>query len=103
MQSNKECMKDILRYVINNTKIKIEDNNNISILSVGITDIISELAQDDKYGNEEVAYNILKCHKHSLVDANIQMDRCVVITEDCNIYDITIKGEKFLNDELDLM
>lgn len=103
MQSNKECMKDILKYIINNTKVKIEeDNKNISILSIGIFELISDLTKDKKYQKEEVVYNILKCHKYRLIEANIPMVGNVITTAKCNICDITIAGEKFLNDELEL-
>ncbi len=47
-------------------------------------------------------YIILKCYKYRLIDANIPMSGTVITTAKCDIYDITIAGEKVLKDEFEL-
>lgn len=102
MQANKECMKDILKFVINNTSVKIEDDSEtISILCIDIQSIIDDLSQDNTYSKEDIIYNILKCHKYHLIDADIPQ-RYSIEMDDCDIYDITLEGERFLNGSLEL-
>ena len=104
MQANIECMKDILRYIIKNTKVKIDsDDFSVCTVSVGVLNVISALSKDEKYGKEEVAYNMLKCHKNKLINDNIPTKLNECIASGNEIYDITFKGEKFLNDEVDLI
>lgn len=103
MQSNKACMKDILNYVVQNTKVKVnEEDMSISLLSTNILTVSSELIKGEKYSREEVIYNIIKCHKYRLIDANIPMNGNYIPVGKDIIFDITIDGEKFLNDKIDL-
>lgn len=103
MQSNKKCMKDIIKYISENINIKIDnDSRNIVLSKIGLSTIITELSKDKKYQKDEIVYNLLKCQKYRLIEANISMNGNVIIVSKCEIHDTTIAGEKFLNDELEL-
>ncbi len=101
MQSNKQCMKDIIKYISENTSIKIDsDSRNIVLSRIGLSTIITELSKDEKYQKDEVVYNLLKCHKYRLIEANISMSGNTIIIAKSEIHDITLDGEKFLNGEI---
>lgn len=103
MQSNKQCMKDIIKYISENTNVKIDDDSwNIVLSEIGLSTIITELSKDEKYQEDEIVYNLLKCYKYRLIEANISMNGNVIIIGKSEIRDTTIAGEKFLNDELEL-
>lgn len=103
MQSNKQCMKDIIKYISENTNVKIdEDSRNIVLSKIGLSTILTELSKGDKYKKDEIMYNLLKCHKYRLIEANISMNGNIIIVGKSEIHDTTISGEKFLNDELEL-
>lgn len=72
MKSNKQCMKDILKYVTENTKVSVDgDNKYINLICTDIEDIVVALLQNTNYKKEEIIYNILKCNKYQLIDTNI--------------------------------
>lgn len=102
MQANKECMKDILKFVINNTSVEVEDDSEtISILCIDIQSIIDDLSQNNTYSKEDIVYNILKCYKYHLIDGDIPRSYSIKM-DDCDICDITLEGERFLNGSLEL-
>lgn len=58
MQSNKQCMKDILKYISENISIKVDpDNRNIVLSRISLSTIITELSKDEKYQKDEIVYN----------------------------------------------
>lgn len=102
MQANKECMKDILKFVIKNTSVKFEDDGEtISLLCINLQSIIDDLSQNNTYSREDIVYNILKCHKYHLIDADIPHSYSIEM-DDCDICDITLEGERFLIGKLEL-
>lgn len=104
MQSNKQCMKDIIKYISENISVKIdEDSRNIVLSKIGLSTIITELSKDEKYKKDEIMYNLLKCHKCRLITANISMSgNTIIIPGKSEIYDTTLEGEKFLKGEIEL-
>lgn len=104
MQSNKQCMKDIIKYTSENTNVKIDDDSrNIVLSKIELSTILTELSKDGKYKKDEIMYNLLKCHKYRLIVANISMSgNTIIIPGKSEIYDTTLDGEKFLNGEIEL-
>lgn len=103
MQSNKQCMRDIIKYISENTNIKIDDDSRSIVLSkIGLSTIITELSKDGKYQKDEIVYNILKCYKYHLIEANIFMSRNIIIVDKSEINDTTLEGERFFNGEFKL-
>lgn len=104
MQSNKQCMKDIIKYISENINVKVdEDSRNIVLSKIGLSTMLTELSKDDKYKKDEIVYNLLKCHKYHLIVANISMSgNTIIVMGKSEIYDTTLEGEKFLNGEIEL-
>lgn len=103
MKSNKQCIKDIIKYISENTYVKISPDGKDAVLSrIGLSAIITELSKDEKYQKDEILYNFLKCHKLHLIEANIHINKNVIVIDRCEIHDTTIAGEKFLIGELEL-
>lgn len=71
MTTNKQCMKDILSFIDENTsaKVRTSSNNDIEMRAPGISEILSNLSKDNQYSIEEVAFNLVKCDKMHLIDA----------------------------------
>lgn len=104
MQSNKQCMKDILKYIAENTNVTVGTNSkNIVLSKIELSTLITDLSKNEKYQKDEIVYNLLKCHKYHLIFANISMSgNTIIVIDKSEIYDTTLDGEKFLNGELEL-
>lgn len=103
MQSNKQCMKDIVEYISENITVKADTNcKNITLSKIKLPTIITDLSKDNKYQKDEIIYNLLKCCKYRLIEANISMSGNIIIVDKSEISDTTLEGEKFLRGEITL-
>ncbi len=103
MKSNPLCMKKILEFVDQNTGVEIEPMDDImSLKSISLSTVVNEVSKDGIFTAEEVAYNTLLCKKFEFIEASFTQNENVLVKEKCNIFDITIKGEQFLDGKLEL-
>lgn len=97
---NKECMKDILKYVSENAKVKVDDMafHNITISSLNVSMLLERMSKEGKYTIEDIAYNFLQCYNNGLVDAKINYQSSNLIQSTTrDIYGITFAGIDFMN------
>lgn len=97
---NKECMKDILKYVSENAKVKVDDMafHNITISSLNVSMLLERMSKEGKYTIEDIAYNFLQCYNNGLVDAKINYQSSNLIqSTTSDIYGITFAGIDFMN------
>lgn len=97
---NKECMKDILKYVSENAKVKVDDIafHNITISSLNVSMLLEQMSKEGKYTIEDIAYNFLQCYNNGLVDAKINYQSSNLIqSTTSDIYGITFAGIDFMN------
>lgn len=100
MMPNKECMKDILKYVSENAKVKVDDMafHNITISSLNVSMLLERMSKEGKYTIEDIAYNFLQCYNNGLVDAKINYQSSNLIQSTTrDIYGITFAGIDFMN------
>lgn len=100
MMPNKECMKDILKYVSENAKVKVDDMafHNITISSLNVSMLLERMSKEGKYTIEDIAYNFLQCYNNGLVDAKINYQSSNLIqSTTSDIYGITFAGIDFMN------
>lgn len=100
MIPNKECMKDILKYVSENAKVKVDDMafHNITISSLNVSMLLEQMSKEGKYTIEDIAYNFLQCYNNGLVDAKINYQSSNLIqSTTSDIYGITFAGIDFMN------
>lgn len=100
MMPNKECMKDILKYVSENAKVKVDDMafHNITISSLNVSMLLEQMSKEGKYTIEDIAYNFLQCYNNGLVDAKINYQSSNLIqSTTSDIYGITFAGIDFMN------
>lgn len=100
MMPNKQCMKEILKYISENHKVKVSDNDyyNISLSSLSISTLISQMSKETDYSAEEIAYNFMQCYSNGLVYADIKyQDQKTVQSVTSNINGITLHGVEFMN------
>ena len=100
MTTNEQCMKDILTFIDENTSVKVRtsSNNDIELRAPGISSILTALSKDNKYSIEEVAFNLVKCDKLHLIDANIYTQGNTIKSAQSDIYGITYYGEQFIKE-----
>ena len=100
MTTNEQCMKDILTFIDENTSVKVRTSsyNDIELRAPGISSILTALSKDNKYSIEEVAFNLVKCDKLHLIDANIYTQRNTIKSAQSDIYGITCYGEQFIKE-----
>lgn len=98
MQSNEKCMKAILKYIDDNTGVEInQTDNTVALKIIGFSTIMKELSANGEFTAEEVACNLIKCHRFYLIKADIPMNGRYITIEKSTIYDLTPEGERFLN------
>lgn len=102
MKLNKQCMKDILLYVSENTKIKVDDTNyhNIDTSSMNISTLLEKMSKESEYKIEEIAYNLLQCHRYGFIDIDMQYQNNHIIQSALSdIFGITLAGIDFMNED----
>lgn len=98
---NKECMKDILKFVSENAKVKVDDMafHNITISSLNVSMLLERMSKEGKYTIEEIAYNFLQCHYNGLINANINFQQKMIQSSTSDILGITFAGIDFMNQD----
>ena len=102
MLPNKQCMKDILKYVSENSKVQVTDMayHNIKLDSLNVTLLLAEMPSEGKYTIEDIAYNFLQCYNNGLIDAKINYQSSNLIqSTTSDIYGITFRGIDFMNQD----
>lgn len=99
MIPNKECMKDILKFVSENAKIKVDDMafHNITVSTLNVSTVLDKMSKEGKYTIEEIAYNFLQCHYNGLINANINFQQKMIQSSTSDILGITFAGIDFMN------
>ena len=61
---NKECMKEILKFISENAKVKVDDMafHNITVSTLNVSTLLDKMSKEGKYTIEEIAYNFLQCY-----------------------------------------
>lgn len=101
MIPNKECMKDILKFVSENAKVKVDDMafHNITVSTLNVSTLLDKMSQEGKYTIEEIAYNFLQCHYNGLINANINFQQKMIQSSTSDILGITFAGIDFMNQD----
>lgn len=101
MIPNKECMKDILKFVSENAKVKVDDMafHNITVSTLDVSTLLDKMSKEGKYTIEEIAYNFLQCHYNGLINANINFQQKMIQSSTSNILGITFAGIDFMNQD----
>lgn len=102
MMPNKECMKDILKFVSENAKVKVDDMafHNITISSLNVSMLLERMSKEGKYTIEDIAYNFLQCYNNGLVNAKINYQSSNLIqSSTSDILGITFAGIDFMNQD----
>lgn len=101
MIPNKECMKDILKFVSENAKVKVDDMafHNITVSTLDVSTLLDKMSKEGKYTIEEIAYNFLQCHYNGLINDNINFQQKMIQSSTSNILGITFAGIDFMNQD----
>lgn len=92
---NKECMRDILKYVSENAKVKVDNMT----YTLNISMILGQMSKEGKYTIEEIAYNFLQCYYNGLINANINFQQKMIQSSTSDILGITFAGIDFMNQD----
>ena len=92
MKMNEDCIRDILKYLVENLSIKIENNkggfNDITMLG-----IIKEF--DNKYTKEDIWYSVYNLSQDRFIDTNDIRKQSMVGFALVEIYNVTHRGHQF--------
>lgn len=101
MTPNKECMKDILKFVSENAKVKVDNMafHNITVSTLNISMILEQMSKEGEYTIEEIAYNFLQCYYNGLINANINFQQKMIQSSTSDIIGITFAGIDFMNQD----
>lgn len=101
MIPNKECMKDILKFVSENAKVKVDNMafHNITVSTLNISMILEQMSKEGEYTIEEIAYNFLQCYYNGLINANINFQQKMIQSSTSDIIGITFAGIDFMNQD----
>lgn len=92
MKMNEDCIRDILKYLVENLSIKIENNkggfNDITMLGV-----IKEF--DNKYTKEDIWYSVYNLSQDRFIDTNDIRKQSMVGFAFVEIYNVTHRGHQF--------
>lgn len=99
MIPNKKCMKDILKFVSENAKVKVDDMafHNITVSTLNISTLLDKMSKEGKYTIEEIAYNFLQCHYNGFINVNINFQQKMIQSSTSDILGITFAGIDFMN------
>lgn len=101
MTPNKKCMRDILKFVSENAKVKVDDMafHNITVSTLNISMILEQMSKEGEYTIEEIAYNFLQCYYNGLINANINFQQKMIQSSTSDIIGITFAGIDFMNQD----
>ena len=101
MIPSRECMKDILKFVSENAKVKVDNMafHNITVSTLNISTLLDIMSKEEKYTIEEVAYNFLQCYYNGLINANINFHQKMIQSSTSDIFGITFAGMDFMNQD----
>ena len=92
MKMNEDCIRDILKYLVENLTIKIDHNkggfNDISMLT-----IMKEF--EPKYAREDIWYSVYNLSQDRFIDTNDIRKQSMVGFAFVEIYNVTHRGHQF--------
>lgn len=99
MMPNKQCMKDVLEFISENTTVEVDDMlyHNIILSTLNISTLLDKMSKEGKYTIEEIAYNFLQCYYNGLINADIKYQQKMIQSATSNIIGITFAGIDFIN------
>lgn len=92
MKMNEDCIRDILKYLVENLTIKIDHNkggfNDMSMLA-----IMKEF--ETKYSREDIWYSVYNLSQDRFIDTNDVRKQSMVGFAFVEIYNVTHRGHQF--------
>ena len=89
----------IVRVILRKNECSIHHNLVINgKIFLSKSEILSNLSKDNKYSIEEVAFNLVKCDKMHLIDANLYTQGNTIKSAQSDIYGLTCYGEQFIKE-----
>lgn len=98
MTLNKQCIKDILHYVIDNSEI---DYNEVKAgyKSISLPSIVKALSKDEKYSEEVILHSFLYALRIGMFFSDSRLDFKGFTLVAVLVQDVSPIGYKFLEDE----
>lgn len=101
MKLNKDCVKDVLNYIIKNATVEFTESN-VGYKGLSLLSILDGVSNENAYDKEVVLHSVIFANKYNLIDTNRQMgDGSKIVTSRVEIYDVTPYGYNFLEDKND--
>lgn len=99
MIPNKQCMKEILKYICEHNKVKVRTDAcyNISLSSLNVSTLLEQMSKETTYSLEELAYNFMQCYYNGLIYVNFNYQQKDILSATSDINGITLRGMEFMN------
>lgn len=98
MRVNKDCIKDVLNYVIENVNV-VFDTSKAGYNGVSILSVIRALSDNDKYSESIVLHSCLYAYNCGFIMIDKRIDLNNLTPSLIDILDVTPAGYKFLEED----
>ena len=101
MLPNKNCMKDILLYISENIKVKVDSMHyyTIDFCSLNFSTLLAEMSTTTNYSVEEIAYNLIQCIHCNFINTRSDQNGSKIQSSTSCIFGITFQGIEFMNSQ----
>lgn len=72
MKLNKDCVKDVLNYIIKNAIVEFTESN-VGYKGLSLLSVLDGVSNENNYDKEVVLHSVIFANKHNLIDTNRQM------------------------------
>lgn len=94
MTINENCIRDILKYLVENLEITIETHNRFTYCNISVYRLIEEL-YPSKYTKEDIVYSVNILANLSFIEGEQLSDKVNVSCSFQTINNVTYRGQKF--------
>lgn len=95
MQINEECIRDILKYLIENLDISVEYSNKFSYTNITVLELINSPVLSEKYLEKDIIYSINILSQCGFIEGEKLQDKANVFCSFQEIRNVTYIGQRF--------
>lgn len=95
MQINEECIRDILKYLIENLDINVENSNEFNYTNITVLELINSPALSGKYLEKDIIYSINILSQCGFIEGKKLQDKVNVFCSLQEIRNVTYIGQRF--------
>ena len=95
MQINEECIRDILKYLIENLDISVEIDNKFNYHNISVLELINSPVLSEKYLEKDIIYSINILSQCGFIEGENLQKKVNVFCSMQEIHNVTYIGQRF--------